>query len=286
MILSLSTGFLFKNKNPSYSYRNKMGIKVCSWDVGIKNLAYCILEKLDDVDKSKDKPESETDKETDNITKEKAKNSFAIRGWGIINLMKDDDHPQCSIPGNKDCMNKATYIYTSEGSVIGVCTRHKKLHQPVDTKEENHFTKHEERSNCVYSEKCDKPGFYKHKNGDCYCSTHRKSFVSRLMTDNKLKKIKNKKYNEISPQVLNEKLCRELDKMPELLDVDEVVIENQPRLMNPIMGRIASCLSTYFVIRGRIDSGKVVGGREGNKINVRNISPTNKLKIDSIHVKK
>jgi len=101
------------------------------------------------------------------------------------------------------------------------------------------------------------------------------------MTDNKLKKIKNKKYNEISPQVLNEKLCRELDKMPELLDVDEVVIENQPRLMNPIMGRIASCLSTYFVIRGRIDSGKVVGGREGNKINVRNISPTNKLKIDN-----
>ena len=61
-----------------------------------------------------------------------------------------------------------------------------------------------------------------------------------------------------------------------LLDVDGVLIENQPGFKNPRMKSIASTVYDYFLIRGLIDKTK------NSKIKfVKYISPSNKLKIDS-----
>ena len=66
-------------------------------------------------------------------------------------------------------------------------------------------------------------------------------------------------------------LIKNLDKRPQLLDVDLVLIEKQPSF-NPKMRIIAGCLQTYFYIRGVVDKSE-------HKINsVEFFSPKNKLK--------
>ena len=78
-------------------------------------------------------------------------------------------------------------------------------------------------------------------------------------------------------QDLTEKLYSKLDKINNILDVDEVLIENQPSLKNPTMKTIASVLYSYFILRGVID-------KNNDKIKlVRFVSPSNKLKVDKIH---
>lgn len=51
---------------------------------------------------------------------------------------------------------------------------------------------------------------------------------------------------------LQEEMVKELDKLPHLINVDYVVLENQPTF-NIKMKTIASALYTYFIIRGCID---------------------------------
>ena len=60
-------------------------MRVCSWDVGIKNLAYCVLEKVSD-------------------------NEFSIIKWGIINIIEDDQH-KCSsnMKNGTKCTHNAIY---------------------------------------------------------------------------------------------------------------------------------------------------------------------------------
>ena len=67
-----------------------------------------------------------------------------------------------------------------------------------------------------------------------------------------------------------------LDKMPHLLQVDTVVIENQPAKKNKTMKAIADSIFNYFICRGIIDK-----ERTNSLINkVTYISPSNKLKIN------
>ena len=66
----------------------------------------------------------------------------------------------------------------------------------------------------------------------------------------------------------------------DLIQVDEILIENQPSLKNPNMKTIACILYSYFVMRGIID-------KEKNKSPikfVKFISPSNKLKVDKINM--
>jgi hypothetical protein len=87
-----------------------------------------------------------------------------------------------------------------------------------------------------------------------------------------------KKYVTVScgrqpQQTLSEKLFTRLDLLKEyFLNVDEVLIENQPSMRNPVMKTISVFLYSYFVIRGTIDN-KLISY-------VKFISPSNKLKID------
>ena len=52
--------------------------------------------------------------------------------------------------------------------------------------------------------------------------------------------------------LLFENIPRKLNDIPELLDVDIVIIENQPSLKNPQMKSIQMILYSYFLILGKI----------------------------------
>tara|TARA_B100000902_G_scaffold293330_1_gene279860 strand:+ start:609 stop:1274 length:666 start_codon:yes stop_codon:yes gene_type:complete len=67
---------------------------IISFDVGIKNLAYCILD-----------PEKR------------------IKDWGIINL---DQNPICQVHLKKKCTKSATYIVKDEGLINYCCSAHSK----------------------------------------------------------------------------------------------------------------------------------------------------------------
>jgi hypothetical protein len=54
--------------------------------------------------------------------------------------------------------------------------------------------------------------------------------------------------------LLFENIPRKLQERPQLLDVDLVVIENQPSLKNPQMKSIQMILYSYFLILGKIRS--------------------------------
>ena len=68
-----------------------------------------------------------------------------------------------------------------------------------------------------------------------------------------LKPIINKGSNKVPIQVLQKKLIRKLNRMDILMDVNHVVIENQPSLKNPRMKAIASTLYDFFLMRSTVD---------------------------------
>ena len=96
-------------------------------------------------------------------------------------------------------------------------------------------------------ESCSHKASY-HKNNEYYCSRHKKI---------KSKKIKKIRCKDISINDLSLEIIRVLDENVFLLDVETVLIENQPCLQNPRMKTIQIILYTYFEIRGIVDSGKI-----------------------------
>ena len=81
-------------------------MKIVSWDVGIKNLAYCILEKKDDDEKP-----------------------YIIHEWNVINLVKNEDI-KCCLCENKEI--KSMCIYLEETKYL--CKSHKSYHTVLDEK--------------------------------------------------------------------------------------------------------------------------------------------------------
>jgi len=91
--------------------------------------------------------------------------------------------------------------------------------------------------------------------------------IVNLVDNEKMKKNRN---------LLFENIPRKLNEIPQLLDVDLVVIENQPSLKNPQMKSIQMILYSYFLILGKVI------GNETTKSYIENIdfcSASNKLKV-------
>jgi len=77
--------------------------------------------------------------------------------------------------------------------------------------------------------------------------------------------------------ILFENIPRKLHELPQLLNVDLVVIENQPSLKNPKMKSIQMILYSYFIILG-----KIIGNGDNSSSYIDKIefcSASNKLKV-------
>lgn len=178
--------------------------KILSFDVGIKNLAYCLMSKIED--------------------------TYKIYKWGIINIAD----------GVIDINNK------SEVDTIFI-TNYKKL-KLNELKE--YMTKY---------------------NLDII--GNKKDLLYRcelFLQDKKLLKLK--KCRSMGLSDIGEILYQELQQYPEFLDVEYIVIENQPVLKNPTMKSIQMILYSYFLFEKM---------KQKDKYNyeIKLISAKNKLKV-------
>lgn len=235
---------------------------ILSWDVGIKNLAYCILQR--------------------NELK------FKILDWGVINLVDDTQLCQCILRGGESCKSSAKYkIFHSEEILFKnyedgmcVCEKHKTKIEPCLENIEIEIPKKSKTklpTKKYVCTMCDTEATCKISNVDydyCWCDVHKKKgemFAKKL----KAKKIVTTNCTKKPIQVLAEKLVTKLDEHDNFMTVDEVIIENQPSLINMTMKTISSFLFMYFVKTGVIDK------KNASLIKSINfISPSNKLKVN------
>lgn len=150
-------------------------MKVISWDIGLKNLSYCILK-----DSKEDGP----------ITK----HGYTILDWEVIDLYSDEGkiYPCCGLTKKKK-----------------VCGKKSKYYENIGEEEKKY-----------------------------YCKTH------KTETSQEIKKPKNPKNR--NPFEYATRIKQELDKRPHLIEVDAVIIENQPALTNPIMKTVQMIIFSYF----------------------------------------
>ncbi|AYV80917.1 MAG: hypothetical protein Harvfovirus10_15 [Harvfovirus sp.] len=233
-----------------------MGKIYLSWDVGIINLAYCLIEKLDDT-------------------------HFKIRKWGIINLQEPAKICEEITRANKKCTSKAMYMITESGTGHHYCKTHIKKHKPDDIERiacgVGDRCSHQIKSTNEEVRPCGKKatGMIKTEN-IAYCKSHLDSHVKNLETDVSPQKISKGNANKIPLQILSVKLFKYLDQIPEFKDASEILIENQPTLKNPTMKTISSLLFSYFILRGIVDK---PNPNNAEIMNVKFICPSNKLKV-------
>jgi len=216
-------------------------MKILSWDVGIKNLAFCLINSINE--------------------------EWSIDDWGIINLIEEKNN-KCF-----QCKRKPFFYIPSTGKKI--CKIHSRKYEFIPI-EFNQYFNSIDKSKCQHKIKdhfCNKNA--KFNKEFSICKIHAKQYYNNYIKNNKLTKIKKKNASEQSIDILRIKLIQELEKRKNLLTANLVLIENQPTLKNPKMKAISSTIYDYFLIRGIFD--KLI--TKSNIDIVRYISPSNKLKI-------
>ena len=105
---------------------------------------------------------------------------------------------------------------------------------------------------------CGKKSKYINKK-EFYCKTH----CPKDKNIKEIKKRKNKKNR--NPFEYAIRIKEELDKRPELINVDIVLIENQPALVNPIMKTVQMILFSYFSFKHSKETPFIVKNRNAKR---------------------
>lgn len=261
------------------------------WDIGIKNLAYCIVSIISDP--SDYRPDE--DIKFENII-------FRIKDWNIINLIDNINNEvitnkgimlanrpklvcDCSkINGKGFCHKKATYcqLVKKDGRYQGMCVAHFKK---LGTQERLPTT--DCKPKCFFPD-CTKNAVWVDANHHylAYCSIHKNKIIKDLEKENKaiikenrenkaiikgkreneneikqtnkllktipkfIKIVKKKSATGTDLTTLGHQMYQKLDKLPHLLDVNTVLLENQPVLKNPTMKSVQMLLYSYFIMKG------------------------------------
>lgn len=233
-------------------------MKYLAWDIGIKNLAYSIID-------------------FDIKTKQKT-----IQDWGIVNLMTEVGKTTTKKPSlicsstnqkGKPCTKKATFLFIDDPDK-GLCGAHRNTNKYKKDK----FFELSKKPTCCYeiADKISKENKDKAKknNTEIKKTTHlcgKKSIYCRH--DNLLKSYCNQHYKAVHKKdpfktyeikitkkescksqsilTLSKRLFQHLDNLQDkLINVDVIIIENQPVLKNPTMKTIQIMLYSYFVMNG------------------------------------
>ena len=258
--------------------------KILSFDVGIKNLAYCLLEITND--------------------------NFKILKWDVIDLTTNTvNYYCCFVNGNNSCKKKATKYINYEGETQYYCKNHSSKIPicMIDTVIPQ-FNLEDKKNKCKIDE-CKKECYNKLENS-FYCDIHKKKLLNNyicntpkcknimsknILTNDKIigwcdehsnneyeKFIKNKTKN-ISQNANKITLCnlchtmyKKLNEISDFSNVSKVYIENQPTFINPTMKTISAFLFSYFINRSL---------KEITQYKVEDIifcSPSNKIKVAGI----
>ena len=223
---------------------------ILSFDVGVFNLSYCILTYT---------------------------NNWEIIEWDNIDLTNKTNEI-CF------CGKKATLSNIINNEFIYYCNKHGKQIEINTDSFENHYNKCELKTyQCCYKNKqndcCNKNASY--YSNQYYCTIHAKTEYKKTNKDKDIKILKKTKLTSINFDDIKIKIITELDKHKHFLNVNYVIIENQPSFKNPRMKSIASTIYDYYLIRGIMD-------KELNKSNIIQVkfqAPSNKLKLITLEDK-
>lgn len=194
-----------------------------AFDIGIANLAYCIID-----------------------------HEGKIKSWDVINLTDKVEGRVCCGKTKKGviCGKKAKFVCWKVEEAY--CLTHSKK-VSVNEKLYPIITP----PICQHS-KCSSKIRHCHKD-NCYigwCGTHIKQ-KSVANKEDYIEYVKPLGAAQLAKDIdlLTDRLFAQLDKMPHLLKVDHVGLENQPCLKQPLMKSIQIALYSYLKIRGGIDGG-------------------------------
>lgn len=263
-------------------------MKILSFDVGIKNLAGIILEYDE-----KDDAINLEQRKISNIQTDKIK----IIDWRIINLLDEfqNENKCCFVVSkileeetsrlnDEYCGKNATKVLLNKD----YCNKHFK-NISKNYSFENVFNTIGDKYKCDCNYNCKvkntKYKLEKIKNIELnfmdkynpekelyFCSTHFKHFKKEFEKNKKIKKVN---CDDVKTAKLELNMWKRLDDLPELLDVDLVLIENQPQ-KNLKMREISNTLFNYFLCRGIVDK-----SRTNSTINdILDYNASNKLKME------
>jgi hypothetical protein len=216
---------------------------VLSFDVGIIHLSYCLLHKKD--------------------------NKWDILEWNNIDLSNRNN-------GICECGNKASYTNIVNDKINYYCKIHAR-NVNIEEIDFNNIFNIDNTQLCCYNvkdNKCNKKSKFCN-NYNFYCNTHAKQLHKNINKNLELKEIKIKNIKQLVFDDVKYDLIMELEKRPQLLKANYVVIENQPSFKNPRMKSIASTLYDYYLIRGIFDKNIT----KSNINSVKFMCPSNKLKL-------
>jgi hypothetical protein len=192
-----------------------IGTRILSWDVGIKHLAFCILEKRD--------------------------NWVRILDWDNINLLAYEPKKCQGIKNNGKCCTSNAGKYYGDEYYCG-------QHGPdfLETKNTEKMCEH-----LVSGTKpCPKKGTWLQLKSDkSLCSTHYK----QMAKGKKVKKVKctGAAIGSLAEALVrtldNHRSYRSF------MTVNEVIIENQPSFLNPTMKTMSAMILGYFITRGIVE---------------------------------
>lgn len=265
--------------------------KILSFDVGIINLAYCLME-IDEISKT-----------------------FKINRWGVIDLADNRNTCIFSKRDGECCDKIAKYIVKiDDDNCKYYCKAHSSKAELTVFPVEFKWMEAKKGGTCSLCKK--KSEYYSELIEGEYCNSHKKtamnnnnyrcaakrcheSITKGIYAKSNDKDIlvqgwccnhfdeeyagyikkKTKKVaqnsNKISLSVLGSSMYQKLDQIPELLMVDEVFVENQPSLINPTMKTISAMLFSYFIMRGVYEKDKY----NSTIKNILFCSPSNKIKV-------
>jgi hypothetical protein len=252
--------------------------KYLGWDIGIKNLAYCLIEEASSI--------------TPNAVLF-GTNYYSILEWEVINLVSQvnenmsadgtitslhTDEINCCYQINidKKCKAKAKMVSSNiscNTSYVGYCANHAKK---IETGKLVSLA----NKKCTVKD-CKTKGKFCLKNHHylLYCGKHQKELVkNNKHQENDFLTIQtSKKSSTIGLTELGKAIVSELDKRPHLLDGNIVLLENQPVLKNPTMKSIQMFLYSYFLMKGMMSGNKTVNEilcyTASNKIEIKKLLP-------------
>lgn len=220
-------------------------MRVLSIDVGIKNLAICLLEHRE--------------------------NKCNIEWWNLIDIVEEKfSNCQAILKSGQPCAQRAAFSGTRhDTSTAFYCGSHKSHH----VKDMPSFEVEEYLQGWCGQGKCKSKCQVK-VNGIGMCKKHMETAKRAHQKTFGLHKVRKVKCKDLDCLTLRLKLWQSLQAVPVFLKVDEVIIENQPSLKNPVMKSVAESIYNFFVCRGLLDRMTT----QSTIQDIKYVSPSNKLK--------
>ena len=227
--------------------------KILSWDVGIKHLAFCIINETP--------------------------TGFTIENWQNIDLTDSNLQVCCGLLKKKKKTDKEEICNAHAKFFVKnkyYCGTHKSQYIiDLDLLEKEHITiyNNPNKELCMYTStkaksNCTKKADFVFDNIQC-CKNHKDIQLKATVKDLSLKPIKNKSCTDTSPEILCEKMYNKLSEL-DFKDITHVYIENQPDKNNTMRG-VSSMLLSYFVFLSK---------SQNVKMNIKFVSASIKIKFD------